>query len=128
MAREMCDSKLLVQLSGGVQLVAIEGKYHLTCLTKFCNSYSAFQCAQKDSLSIYNSIQVHLVINSWEDSFVVMFGGLHLEMERRCWDITWPVLDGQLHSLFGVYGCPGNSLGSSQRRGNRALTPVPRIS
>ena len=59
--------------------------------------------------------------NSWEDSFVVMFGGLHLEMERRFWDITWPVLDGQLDSLFGVYGCPGNSLGSSQYRDSKAL-------
>ena len=61
------------------------------------------------------------VNNSWEDSFVVMFGGLHLEMERRCWDIIWPVLDGQLDSLFGVYGCPGNSLGSSQRSDSKAL-------
>ena len=75
--------------------------------------------AQKDLLSI--SIQVDLANNSWEDSFVVMFAGLHLEMGRRCWDITWPVLDGQLHSLFGVYGRPGNSLGSSQGRGSKAL-------
>ena len=56
MARDMCDSKLLVKLSGGVDLVAIEGKYHLTCLTKFRNCYHAFQCAQKDSPSLSNSI------------------------------------------------------------------------
>ena len=31
MAREICDSKLLVKPSGGVDLVAIEVKYHLTC-------------------------------------------------------------------------------------------------
>ena len=53
MAREMCDSKLLVKLSGGVDLVAIEGKYHLTCLTKFRNCYRAFQRAQKDSLTYF---------------------------------------------------------------------------
>ena len=29
MAVEMCDSKLLVKLSGGVDLVETEGKYHL---------------------------------------------------------------------------------------------------
>ena len=39
MARELCDSKLLDKLSGGVDLVAFEGKYHLTCLTKYCNCY-----------------------------------------------------------------------------------------
>ena len=57
MAVEMCDSKLLVKLSGGVDLVATEGKYHLTCLIKFRNSYCAFQCAQKDSSSLSNSMQ-----------------------------------------------------------------------
>ena len=30
MANEMCDSELLVKISGGIDLVAIEGKYHLS--------------------------------------------------------------------------------------------------
>ena len=51
-----CDSKLLVKLSGGVDLVLIEGKYHLMCLTKFRNCYRAFQHAQKDSPSLSNSM------------------------------------------------------------------------
>ena len=29
---EMCDSEMLVRISGGIDLVAIEGKYHLSCL------------------------------------------------------------------------------------------------
>ena len=37
--------------------MATEGKYHLTCLTKFRNSYRAFQRAQKDSSSSCNSMQ-----------------------------------------------------------------------
>ena len=77
------------------------------------------QCAQKDSLSICNSSGLGQQLMG--RLIGLMFGGLHLEMERRCWDITWPVLDGQLHSLFGVYGSPGNSLGSSQRKGSKAL-------
>ena len=39
MANEMCDSKL----SGGIDLVAIEGKYHLSCLTNYRNCYCAFR-------------------------------------------------------------------------------------
>ena len=56
-AVEMFDSKLLVKLSGDVDLVATEGKYHLTCLTKFRNSYRAFQRPPKDSSSLSNSMQ-----------------------------------------------------------------------
>ena len=37
--------------------MATEGKYHLTCLNKFCNSYRAFQHAQKYSSSLSNSMQ-----------------------------------------------------------------------
>ena len=33
MASEMCDSELLISLAGGIDLVAAEGKYHLSCLT-----------------------------------------------------------------------------------------------
>ena len=42
MANEMCDSELLVKISGDIDLVAIEGKYHLSCLTNYRNLYCAF--------------------------------------------------------------------------------------
>lgn len=48
MANEMCDSELLVKISGGIDLVEIEGKYHLSCLTNYRNRYRAF-CAQSSS-------------------------------------------------------------------------------
>ena len=46
MANEMSNSDMLVQMSGGVDLVAIEGKYHLSCLTNYRNRYRAFLRAQ----------------------------------------------------------------------------------
>ena len=46
MANEMCNSELLVKISGGIDLVAIEGKYHLSCLTNYCYRYCAFSRAQ----------------------------------------------------------------------------------
>ena len=51
MAREMCDSELLVKISGVVDLVASEGKHHFTYLTKYRNRYRAFQRAQAGSSS-----------------------------------------------------------------------------
>ncbi len=57
MAVETCDSELLVKLSGGVDVVATEGKYHLTCSTKFHISYRSFQRAQNNSSSLSNSMQ-----------------------------------------------------------------------
>ncbi len=52
MASEMGDSDLLVKLSGGIDIVAIEGKYHISCLTKYRNRYRSFlrtQCAPSQS-------------------------------------------------------------------------------
>ena len=46
MANEMSDSDMLVKMSGGVDLVAIEGKYHLSCLTNYRNRYRALLRAQ----------------------------------------------------------------------------------
>ena len=46
MANEMSDSDMLVKMSGGVDLVAIEGKYHRSCLTNYRNRYCAFLRAQ----------------------------------------------------------------------------------
>ena len=48
MANEMSDSDMLVKMSGGVDLVAIEGKYHRSCLTNYRNRnrYRAFLRAQ----------------------------------------------------------------------------------
>lgn len=56
MANEMCDSDLLVELSGGIDLVTIEGKYHLSCLTKYYNRYRSFLHAQ--SASSQSSISI----------------------------------------------------------------------
>ena len=42
MANEMCDSELLVKISGGIDLVAIEGKYNLSSLTNYRYRYCAF--------------------------------------------------------------------------------------
>ena len=46
MANEMGDSDLLVKLSGGIDIVAIEDKYHLSCLTSYRNHYRTFLRAQ----------------------------------------------------------------------------------
>ena len=47
MANEMCDSdELLVKISGGIDLVAID---HLSCLTNYRNRYCAFSCPQSAS-------------------------------------------------------------------------------
>ena len=56
MANEMSDSDMLVKMSGGVDLVSIEGKYHLTCLTNYRNRYRAFLRAQSvtSQSSIYS--------------------------------------------------------------------------
>ena len=35
MANEMGDTDLLVKLSCGMDIVAIEGKYHFSCLTNY---------------------------------------------------------------------------------------------
>ena len=56
MANEMCDSELQVKVSGGIDLVAIEGKYHLSCLTNYRYRYCAFSHAQ--SASCQSSILV----------------------------------------------------------------------
>ena len=47
-----CYTRLL--LSTWISL--LKSKYHLTCLTKFRNSYRAFQRAQQDSSSLSNSM------------------------------------------------------------------------
>ena len=49
MANEMCDSELLVKISGGIDLVAIEGKYHISCLTNYLYRYSHAQSASCQS-------------------------------------------------------------------------------
>ena len=49
MANEMCDSELLVKTSGGIDLVAIEGKYHLSGLTNYRYRYCAFSRAPSAS-------------------------------------------------------------------------------
>ena len=45
----MCDSELLVKICGGFGLFAIEGKYHLSCLTNYRYRYCDFSRAQSAS-------------------------------------------------------------------------------
>jgi len=42
----MDDIDLLVKLSGGMDIVAIEGKYHFSRLTNYRNRYCSFLCTQ----------------------------------------------------------------------------------
>ena len=41
MATEMSDRELLIKIRGG-DLIALEAKYHLTCLTIYRNHYRTF--------------------------------------------------------------------------------------
>ena len=70
------DSELLVKLSGGIDLVVIEGKYHLSCLTNYRYRYCAFSRAQ--SASCQSSIFI-------KQAKAHAFAGLvmHLESARK---------------------------------------------
>ena len=48
MAQEMCDSEMLVKISGGIDLVAIEGRYYLSC--NILNATVPFAVLNKDCL------------------------------------------------------------------------------
>ena len=50
MVHEMGDTDLLVKLSGGMDIVAIEGKYHSSCLTNYRYFYHSFLRTQCGSL------------------------------------------------------------------------------
>lgn len=54
MATEMGDMDLLVKLSEG-DLVAIEAKYHLNCLSRYRNRYRSHLRAKSDSSSSLHS-------------------------------------------------------------------------
>ena len=50
MANEMGDADLLMKLSGGMDIVAIEGKYHFSYLTNYRYRYRSFLRTQCGSL------------------------------------------------------------------------------
>ena len=50
MATDLEDTDLLGRISGG-DLVAIEAKYHLVCLTRYKNRHRSQLCKQKSSIS-----------------------------------------------------------------------------
>ena len=100
MATEMSDHELLVKISGG-DLIALEAKYHLNCLTIYRNLYRTFSTQNailQNVISFLNPGQnpvmacdcpifakAKYVQWTWptthgEDRLIVMFGGLHLEM------------------------------------------------
>ena len=52
MANEMGDTDLLVKLSCGMDIVAIEGKFHFSCVTNYHYHYHSFlhtQCGSSES-------------------------------------------------------------------------------
>ena len=132
MAREMCDSEMLVKLSGGMDLVAIEAKYHLSCLTNYRNRYRAFYRAQAGSSMSSNSLEkqakarafaelVMLVENGIEqDTCVFKLADLHAAYEKRIeqlinvrTSINRTRLKGELLDYFQKYGIQEQSDGKN---------------
>ena len=73
MANEVGDTNLVVKLSGGMDIVAIEGKYHFSCGTNYSNRYHSFlhtQCGSSESSAYEARAQV--------------FAELVMDMEGRC--------------------------------------------
>ncbi len=94
MASEMGDSDLLVKLSGGIDIVAIEGKYHISCLTKYCNRYRSFLCTQcaplqsnvcmkKARALVFTELVMDIESALEEGVYVFKLIELHTTYERR---------------------------------------------
>ena len=71
----MCDSEMLVKVSGGIDLVAIEGKYHLSCLTKYRNRYRAFCRAQPGSSTSSNSLAKQVKARAFAELVMLVDNG-----------------------------------------------------
>ena len=85
MANEMGDSDLLVKLSGGTDIVAIEGKYHLSCLTSYRNRYRTFLRAQ------YVSSQSSVCVKKARArAFAELVINMEGALEQVCMCSNWP--------------------------------------
>ena len=66
MAQEMCDSKMLVKISGGIDLVTIEGKYHLSCLIKYLVMLLCLLlCSARIIYTSSTNSEKHELLQSW---------------------------------------------------------------
>ncbi len=129
MAREMCDSEMLVKISGGIDLVATEGKYHFSCLSNYRNRYRTFCRAQAGSSVSSNSQEkartfAELVMQHVENGiekgvFVFKLADLHAAYEKRLeqLNITTSInrtrLKGELLDYFQKYGIQEQSDGKN---------------
>ncbi len=129
MAQEMCDSEMLVKISGGVDLAAIEGKYHFSCLTNYRNRYHAFCRAQTSQSS--NSLEKQLKAQAFAElvmhvendiekgTGVFKLADLHASYEERIeqLNITTTInrrrLKGELLDYFQKYGIQEQSDGKN---------------
>ncbi len=94
MASEMWDSELLIRLAGGIDLVAAEKKYHLSCLTKYRNRYRSFVRSQsassKSSIVVkqakaraFAELVMHIESSLEEGIYVFKLTELHDRYENR---------------------------------------------
>ena len=94
MANEMGDSDLLVKLSGGIDIVAIEGKYHLSCLTSYRNRYRTFLraqyassqssvCAKKARARAFSELVMDMEGALEQGMYVFKLAELHTAYESR---------------------------------------------
>lgn len=89
MAIELQDSSLLARISGG-DLIAIEAKYHFSCLSTFKNRYRSAQRAQNSST------------NSQEDELIQaqVFADLILYIEESIESGNFIFKLSELHSMY----------------------------
>lgn len=90
MATMMQDTKLLAKMSGG-DLVALEAKYHLTCLTKYRNSYRSYNRRSTQTTSEQDRVNARAFVelvshieNAVEDGqHIFKLSDLHLLYQQR---------------------------------------------
>lgn len=97
MAHDMQDTKLLAHLSGG-DLVAIEAKYHLECLTTYRNRYRVYNCHRSSSSTSQGStidkvsmgkarafveLVGHIEASVEDGTYIFNLFDLHLKYEER---------------------------------------------
>lgn len=129
MANEMCDSELLVKLSGG-DLVAIEGKYHLSCLTSYRNRYRAFlralSASSQSSISTkqakaraFAELVMHVEGALEQGTYVFKLAELHAAYENRLKKLSVDFstnrtrVKGELIDYFQKYGIQEQSDGKN---------------
>ena len=90
----MCDSELLIRLAGGIDLVAAEGKYHLSCLTKYRSRYRSFirsqSASSKSNVAVkqvkacaFAELVMHMESSLEEGTYAFKLAELHDSYENR---------------------------------------------